>query len=152
MAVGTTVTSGADRGLSPVPSGNHDRSVSQLTADLVHQVTALMHDELALAKVEMAEKGKRAGVGAGLSGGSAVAAFFALGCLTACAVAALSLAMPVWLAALIVGLVYLAVAAGMVLAGRKQLRLANPPVPEQTVESLKESVECLKTHATSTRP
>jgi hypothetical protein len=138
--------------MGTAPKGDHERSLGQLTGDLVNQVATLMRDELGLAKVEMAEKGKWAGVGAGLSSASGVAAFFGAGCLTACAVAALSLVMPVWAAALIVGGFYLAVAGVVFLLGRNQMRRAAPPVPEETVESLKEDVECLKAHARSTRP
>jgi len=150
MAVVAPITPAPDGG-GTAPKANHERSLGQLTGDLMNQVAALMHDELALAKVEMAEKGKRAGLGAGLSSASGVAAFFGAGCLTACAVAALSLVMPVWAAALIVGVVYLVIAGVVFLLGRNQMRRAAPPVPEQTVESLKEDVECLKTHARSTR-
>ena len=140
-----------DLGTRSAPNGSQARSIGQLSGDLVHQMAALMHDELALAKLEMAEKAKSAGMGAGLSGAAVVLVILAVGCLTASVIAALSLAMPVWLAALIVGVVYLIIAGVAALMGRKQLGRAAPPVPEETVESLKEDVEWLKTHARSTR-
>ncbi|HEY7133790.1 MAG TPA: phage holin family protein [Acidimicrobiia bacterium] len=127
-----------------------DKSTAELTSDLVRQISALMHDELALAKAEMTEKGKRAGLGAGIFGAAGVLALFAVGCLTACVIAAIAVATPVWVAALIVGVAYL-LAAGIAAAmGRAEVARATPPVPTEAVESTKEDVEWIKTHATST--
>jgi hypothetical protein len=136
-------------------NGDHaatQRSTAHLAGDLVRQMSVLLHDELALAKIEMAEKGKIAGIGAGYSAGALTAAFFGLGCLTASIIAALQLVMPVWLAAMIVGVVYLAAAAIAGLLARKQMQRVAPPLPEETVATLKEDVEWIKTHAKSTQP
>jgi uncharacterized membrane protein YqjE len=127
-----------------------DKSTAELTSDLVRQVSSLMHDELTLAKAEMTEKGKRAGLGAGIFGAAGVLALLALGCLTACVIAAISLTTPVWVAALIVGAAYLAAAGIAALVGRAEVARATPPVPTEAVESTKEDVEWIKTHATST--
>jgi uncharacterized membrane protein YqjE len=127
-----------------------DKSTAELTSDLVRQMSSLMHDELTLAKAEMTEKGKRAGLGAGIFGAAGVLALLALGCLTACVIAAISLATPVWVAALIVGAAYLVAAGIAALVGRAEVARAAPPVPTEAVESTKEDVEWIKTHATST--
>jgi uncharacterized membrane protein YqjE len=127
-----------------------DKSTAELTGDLVRQMTALVHDEIALAKTEMAEKGKRAGLGAGMFGGAGMLALFGLGCLTACVIAALAVVMPVWASALLVGAAYLVVAGIVAAIGRAQLNRATPPVPTEAVESTKEDVEWIKRHATST--
>lgn len=129
-----------------------EKPLAELGSDLAHQMTALVHHEIELAKAEMAEKGKRAGVGAGMFGAAGVLAVFGFGCVTACFVAALQFAMDVWLAALVVAVVYLAIAAVLALRGREQINRATPPLPEEAVESAKEDVEWLRMQAKSARP
>ncbi|HUJ66864.1 MAG TPA: phage holin family protein [Acidimicrobiales bacterium] len=129
-----------------------EKPLAELGSDLARQMTSLVHHEIELAKAEMSEKGKRAGMGAGMFGASGALTAFAFGCVTACFVAALQLAMPVWLAALIVAVAYLAAAGVLAWSGRRQIRRATPPVPEEAVESTKEDVEWLKTQAKSARP
>jgi uncharacterized membrane protein YqjE len=126
-----------------------ERSAAELVGDLTDGLTTLVHQEIELAKAELSEKGKRAGIGAGMFGSGALLAVFGLGSLTAAAIAALQLAMPVWLAALVVGVVYLLGAGGLALAGKHEVAQAVPPVPEQAVESTKEDVAWLKMQARS---
>jgi hypothetical protein len=130
------------------PSGEaRDSSVADLVKQLSEQTSQLMHQELELAKAELAIKGKQAGIGAGMFGGAGVLGLFAVGALTAAAIAALSLAMATWLAALIVGVVYAAAAGVAALLGKKKVQQALPPVPEDSVESVKEDVQWAKTRA-----
>ncbi len=129
--------------------GRPEKSAAELVADLTQELTTLVHQEIELAKAELAEKGKRAGLGAGMFGGAGLLVVLGLGCLTAAAVGALQLVMPVWLAALIVGLAYGALAGGLALAGKHEVSQATPPVPEQAIESTKEDVAWLKTQARS---
>jgi hypothetical protein len=110
-----------------------------------------VHQELELAKLEMAEKGKRAGLGVGMFGGAGVVGLYALGALTAAIVLVLATAMTGWLAALIVAVAYAAVAGGLVLLGRSEARRATPPVPQQASESVKEDVRWAKTKAKQAR-
>jgi len=126
-----------------------ERPIGELVKELAGQTSTLVRQEIQLAQAEMTQKGKEAGRGAGLLGGAAVVALLGLGTLTACIVAALAELMPVWAAALIVTVVYLAIAAVVALAGRNRLREAAPPVPEQTVETVKEDVEWAKTRTRS---
>ena len=100
-----------------------------------------------LAKAELSEKGKQAGIGAGLFGGAGVFGLYALGALTATIIAALSLAMETWLAALIVTVLWAAVAGVMALVGKGRMEKSTPPIPEQSVESVKEDVQWTKTSA-----
>jgi hypothetical protein len=123
----------------------HDRSVPELMRELAQETGTLVRQELALARAEVTQSARRTGVGIGELGGAAVMALLALGCLTACAVAALALTMPVWLAALIVGVLYGGVAAILGLRGRTEIAAAMPPKPEQTIETVKEDVEWVKT-------
>ena len=129
--------------------GLRDASIAELLKRLSQETTTLVRQELELAKAEATEKGRRAGKGAGLLGGAGVAGLLALGALTAAIVLALDEAMPAWLAALIVALVYGAIAGVLALRGRGDLRDAGPPVPEQTVETVKEDVRWVKTRARS---
>jgi uncharacterized membrane protein YqjE len=126
-----------------------DRPVGELLKELSMQTTTLVRQELDLAKAEMAEKGKRAGLGAGMFGGAGLFALLALGALTASVIAALATGMDVWLAALIVAVVYAGVAGVMALLGRQKTREALPPAPEQAIESTKEDVQWAKTRARS---
>jgi uncharacterized membrane protein YqjE len=128
-----------------------EKPTAELVGDLGRELTTLIHQEMELARVELAEKGKRAGLGAGMFGAAAVLALFGIGCLTACVVAALAQVMSLWLAALLVAIAYLVVAGILALTGKREVEEATPPVPEQAVESTKEDVEWLKTQARSAR-
>src|SRR5437879_3356438 len=108
-----------------------DRSVPELMRELAQETGTLVRQELALARAEVTQTARRTGIGIGELGGAAIAALFALACLTAVAVAALALAMPVWLAALIVAALHGAAAAVLALRGRGQIVTAMPPTPEQ---------------------
>lgn len=119
-------------------------TTGELISRLSAQLSQLVRSELELAKAELAAKGKRAGAGAGLAGAGGVVALFGVGALVAAAIAALALVLPVWLAALIIGVVLLAVAGGLALAGRSSLRRAVPPVPERAVASVQDDVETVK--------
>src|SRR3954469_14322237 len=128
-----------------------ERPVGELLKELSMQTTMLVRQELDLAKAEMAEKGKRAGLGAGMFGGAGLFALLALGALTACVIAALATGMDVWLAALIVAVAYAAVAGVMAVLGKQKTQEALPPAPEQAIESTKEDVQWAKTRVGSAR-
>lgn len=129
--------------------GNDPRSEStgELFSRLSEQTSRLIRQEMALARVELTEKGKSAGIGAGMFGGAGALGFFALAALTACFILALATQMEGWLAALIVAVVYGAIAGILALTGKKKVAEASPPVPEQAVESVKEDVEWTKQRA-----
>jgi putative superfamily III holin-X len=126
-----------------------DHSIGELVKDLATETSTLVRQEIDLAKAEMTDRGKRAGKGVGMLAGGAVVAVLAFGALTAGLIAALDLAMPTWLAALIVTVIYGAIAAVLVQIGRKQVQEAAPPVPEETIESVKEDVQWAKTRTRS---
>jgi hypothetical protein len=135
-------------------NGHHpqaDRPVAELLKQLSEQASTLVREEMELAKAELRGKGKAAGMGAGLLGGAALFGLFAMGAITVCAIAALATALPTWLAALIVAVVYLAVAGVLALRGRTKLRQGTPPAPEQTIESVKEDVQWTKQRAQAAR-
>lgn len=128
-----------------------DRPVGELVGDLASQTSALVRKELELAKVELTEKGKNAGVGAGMFGGAGVSALYGLGALTACAILALAQAIEGWLAALIVAVVWFAIAGVLALAGKSKAQKATPPVPEQAIETTKDDVAVTKARVKEAR-
>jgi uncharacterized membrane protein YqjE len=120
-------------------------STGELVTRLSEQVSTLVRDELALARAELTEKGKRAGTGAGLLGGGGVLALYGVGGLIATAVLALDLVWPAWLATLVVTLVVFAVAGVLALRGRTEVKRATPPVPQRAKENLQADVDAVRT-------
>jgi len=130
------------RGSQPVAA--QERPAGELVKDLSEQVSHLVRDELRLAQLEMTRKGKQAGLGIGLFAGSGGIAVYGLGCLIACAVIAIASVLAAWLAALIVGVALLLVAGAAALLGKGRLSKATPPVPEETIGSVKADVDEIK--------
>jgi MFS family permease len=124
-----------------------EASVGDLVGRLTEDMRALARQEVELGKAELAQKGRQAGVGAGLIGGGATFGFLALAAITASVIGLLDTAMRFWVAALIVGVVLAIVAAVLALTGKNRVQEASPPVPEQTVDSVKEDVKWLKTRS-----
>jgi hypothetical protein len=107
-------------------------------------VSQLVKGELALARSELQAKGKRLGTGAGLAGGAGVVAVGGLLALLTAVIAAVALVLPVWVTALIVGLVLLIVASMLGLLGKKQIQRGTPPVPEQAIHGVQQDVQAVK--------
>ncbi len=127
----------AQENLNDLPVGDLVQRMSQQTATLVRK-------ELELAQVEMKEKGKRAGIGAGLFGGAGVVALYGVGALIAAVILLLATAIEPWLSALIVAVVLLAAGGVVALMGKKQVQQAVPPQPEQAIQSTKRDVDTVK--------
>ena len=128
-----------------------EQPTSELVKQLSEQTSRLMHQEMELAKLELQEKGKKAGIGAGMFGGAGVMGLYAVGALTATIILALATFLAAWLAALIVTVVYGAIAGVLALRGKQHVKQAGPPVPERAVESTKEDARWVKTKAQSAR-
>jgi MFS family permease len=128
-----------------------DRPIGDLVRQLSDQTTTLVRQEIELAKAEMTAKGKQVGMGAGAFGAAGVLGLYAVGAITACLILALSTAIAGWLAALIVGVVYAAIAGVLALVGKKKTQAGAPPVPERAISSTKEDVEWAKTRAKTAR-
>jgi Putative Actinobacterial Holin-X, holin superfamily III len=124
-----------------------DRSMAELVRQLSEQSSELARKEVELAKAEMEIKARRLGMGAGAFGGAGILGLFAFGALTAAAILALATAMDAWLAALVVGVVYAAIAGVMALVGRRKVQEGSPPIPERAADSVKEDVETAKRSA-----
>ena len=128
-----------------------DRSTPELLRELSQQTGDLVRKEMELAKAELRVKGKAAGMGAGMFGGAGVIALYGVGALTAAAILGLAIVLDAWLAALIIGVGYLAITGILALTGKKKVEQATPPVPEQAIESSKEDVEWTKQRAQAAR-
>ena len=127
------------------PEGQpQDQTLGALVHQLTQQLPELIRSEMRLAQAEVAEKGRRAGVGIGMFSVAGLLAFFAFGSLVATAILALSLVVDAWLAALVVALVLLAVAAVAGLVGRNKVAEAGPPAPERAIQGLKEDIATVK--------
>jgi hypothetical protein len=139
----------------PTANGNssnlRERPIGEIAGELTRDLSLLVRQELELAKAEMAEKGRVAGPGLGMLGGAGVAGLMAAGAITACSILVLSIFLPEWLAALLVGAALAGLAYLLVNRGRTQVKRAGLPIPEQTIETVKEDVEWAKTRATSAR-
>jgi membrane protein len=128
-----------------------DESIADLMRRLSEQTTELVRKEIELGKAELQVKGKKAGIGAGMFGGAGVFGLYALGALTACAILALATAMDAWLAALIVAVVWGAIAGVLALTGKNKVQEATPPVPERAIDSTKADVQTAKERAKAGR-
>jgi MFS family permease len=133
------------------PGAATDAPLAELIKQLSEQSSRLARQEVELAKAELAYKGKRAGIGAGMFGGAGVFGFYGLGALIAAAILILATAITAWLAALIVAVVLAAIAAILALQGKAKVQQATPPLPEEATESVKEDVQWAKTKAQQAR-
>ncbi len=121
-----------------------DPSLVELVDQLAQQTGHLVREEVALAKTELQSSVKHVGIGAGLFGGAGLFALLGLITLVGSAVAALSRAMDVWLAALIVAVALFAISGISALVGRKQIGQAGPP--DRTIENVKQDIAEVKEH------
>jgi len=121
------------------------------TADLVRraseQLSHLVRDEIVLARTELTEKGKRAGLGAGMFGAAAVVALFGVAALLTGAILGIALVLPAWAAALIIGGGLMLLAGLVAAVGRASLKRAMPAGPSQTIESVRADVSALSAAA-----
>jgi uncharacterized membrane protein YqjE len=125
----------------------NDRSVSELVQQLSAQTGELVRRELRLAQIEMQQKGKRAGIGAGLFGGAGLVALYGVGFLLAAAALLLATALEPWIAVAIVGAALLLLAGLLALTGKKQVEQATPLAPEQAIETTKQDIDHVKARA-----
>jgi uncharacterized membrane protein YqjE len=140
----TSVGSTSTTSTSASTVGSTEPTTGELINRLTEQTSALVRSELQLAKLEMTEKAKHAGVGAGLFGGAGLIALYGVGALIATIILALSTFLAPWLAALIVTVVLFVIAGIAALIGKKQVSQATPAAPEKTIDSVKRDVETVK--------
>ena len=131
----------------PRPVQHEHHSVGELVGQATEQLSRLVRQEVALAKEELAAKGRRAGRGGGMLGAAGAFAYAGLLALAGTGAAALSLALPVWASALIVTAVLFVIAGILAVTGRAQLRRATPPTPEEALGSVRADVQEIKGRA-----
>jgi hypothetical protein len=120
------------------------QSLPELFRQLSQETATLVRQEMELAKAEIRETGKKAGLGAGMFGGAGIVGFLALASFTAFLILLLvELGLDAWASALIVTIAYGGAAAVLAMQGRDKLKEATPPAP-QTVDTVKEDVEWAK--------
>lgn len=125
----------------PAPA---EASVGQLVSEVTQQIPDLVRAEIRLAQAEVAQKGKQAGLGLGMFGAAGLLSLYGLGALVATIVAALSLVLPVWGAALLVTVLIFAAAGVAAFVGKNKVAEATPPKPERAMEGLKADVATVK--------
>jgi hypothetical protein len=141
----------AGAGVRDPELARREETMGQLFKDLSDDLSTLMRQELALAQAEMTQKGRQAGLGIGMLGAGGLLGFVGLLALSTAIIALLATTMKVWVAALIVTVVYFILAASLALVGKNRVGEAVPPLPEQTTDSLKEDVQWAKTQLPSGR-
>ena len=120
---------------------------SELIRQMSEQVSRLVRDELRLAKAELTEKGRHAGIGVGLFGGAGVVALLGAGALVAAVILLLTYVMPAWVAAAVVGVLLLALAGALGLFGKHQVAEASPPTPARTIDSVRDDIYAVRERA-----
>jgi hypothetical protein len=125
-------------------SGSERASLGALLKSIPDLIGRLIRDELRAARLEFTSKLKAAGIGVGLLVGAAVFGWFTLAVLIATAVLGLATALPAWLAALIIGVLLLVITAILALVGIRKLKAGAPPIPKDSIESVKEDIRTVK--------
>lgn len=129
----------------------HERPIGEVASALTRDLSLLIRQELELAKAEMRQKGRIALPGLGMMGAAGIVGLLAAGALTAFVILLLSLFLDEWLAALLTALALAGVAAALALAGKERVEEVGSPLPEQTIETMKEDAEWMKEQARSAR-
>ncbi len=132
---------------SPTPQRDGSPTVAELVRQMSEDSSHLIRSEMKLAQAEFTAKAKDLGIGVGAFGAAGVLALFGVGVLITTAILALHLVLPAWLAALIVGVVVLAVAGVAALIGKKKVQEGAPPVPTEAIDSMKTDVSEIKESA-----
>ena len=120
-----------------------DKSLAELMTTMTSDLSILLRKEVALAKLETKEELSQAAKAGGLLAGGALAGHLALLFISFAVAWLLDNWMPAEVAFLIVAVLYAVAAGAMAAAGRRRLREVNP-VPQQTVETIKEDVQWAK--------
>lgn len=126
---------------SPAPA---DGATGDLVSRASEQLSTLVRDEIRLAQAELAQKGRRAGLGIGLFGGAGAVAWFGVGTFVAAAVLGLAVVVAPWLSAVIVGAVLLAIAGILALIGKREVARATPIAPQESLDSVRHDVDAVK--------
>lgn len=120
-----------------------DQSLGELLSRASSDLSDLVRQEVQLAKVEITQEVRTAAKAGGLLGGGALAGYLALLFVSVALALGLGALLWNWLGFLIVGAIYAGAAAALTAKGRKEAQHVDP-VPQQTVDSLKEDMQWAK--------
>jgi membrane protein len=134
------------------PPAPADAPTGDLVSRASEQLSTLVRDEIRLAQAELAQKGRRAGLGIGLFGGAGAIAWFGAGTFVAAAVLGLAVVVSPWLSAVIVGAVLLAIAGILALIGKREVTRATPITPQESLDSVRHDVDAVKKGLHRERP
>jgi hypothetical protein len=124
-----------------------ERSAGEIMQEVIRDVGDVVRGEVRLAKAEVAETARNAGKAGGMFGGAAVCGLMGLASLVVAGIAALALILPLWAAALIVGVLLVCIGGAAYSMGRTKLKEVHA-VPEKTVQTIKDDVEWAKHRTT----
>jgi Flp pilus assembly protein TadB len=133
-----------DRAGQAIPPIAAELSTGELVRQASEQMSELVRAEFRLGMAEAKDKARQAGMGAGLLGAAGLVALYGVGAGLAAAIAALSMVLPIWAAALIVAGVLFIVAAVLAFIARRRFRRGMPPVPVQALHSTRQDVTEIK--------
>ena len=119
-------------------------TLGALVHELAEEIPELVRSEIKLAQAEVAAKGRKVGLGAGMFSAAGLLAFFGFATLIAAAVLGLAEVLPGWAAALIVMAVLFAASGVFALLGKNKVSEAQPLTPERAVSGVKQDVSVLK--------
>ncbi|MET0929050.1 MAG: phage holin family protein [Aeromicrobium sp.] len=123
------------------PTG--EASTGQLMTQAMEDISTLIRDELALAKQDLADSGKKVGMGAGLFGGAGVLALYGLGTLIATIILGIAEGLAPWIAAAIVTVALFAAAGVAALVGKGKISTVGQ-APAERAESIKADIDTVK--------
>ncbi|MCU1406802.1 MAG: uncharacterized protein JWQ43_3105 [Glaciihabitans sp.] len=129
---------------TPADESNERVGLVSLLRRIPQQISRLVRDEISAAKLELTNKLKAAGLGAGLVVGGAIFGLFAFAVFLTAAIAGLSTVFQVWLAALMVAVLLLIIAGILVMMGVKKLKAGVPPLPTDSIHSVKADIRTVK--------
>jgi hypothetical protein len=136
-----------DSGVAPeheIAVAPADMPIGDLVGRLSDETVRLVRDEILLARAEMTQKAKAAGVGAAMFGGAGVFVLYGLGALVAAAIVGLAMVVTLWAATLIVAAALFAMAGVAAIVGKREVGKAGPPLPTEAVQSTKQDVARVK--------
>ena len=116
----------------------------EIVGAVVDNLQTIFRAVIRLAALESKEKLQKSAKAGGLLGAAAILGFLAAACLTTTCIVALAIVLPLWLSSLIVGVLLAGAAGGAFLLGRLALEEVDP-LPQQTLETLKDNIEWAKT-------
>ena len=119
------------------------QATAELLQDIVANLGNIVRSEVQLARAEMKQEARKAARDSAMIAAGALLAFFGLAFLFTSAAAVLTRWLPLWGAALLMGVLLFAVSAALAMTGWKNLRRVRP-APEQTIEAVKEDVQWIK--------